>query len=179
MRKSVTNWTDRPIPREVWDIVLEAARRAPSSWNHQPARYVVITDEGMKRAIGRVLHRCNAWAVNAAGIVVQFADPRDDDEVDGKAYYLYDCGCAMMSLIHQAQRLGISARQMIGFDEFQLKRELDIPDGCRVTVVTGLGYPSSSALSGVLADAKRRVTNQHRRYAMHHLVAWQRWRREQ
>jgi nitroreductase len=47
-RKSVTNWTDKKISPETWAVLLEAARRAPSSWNHQPARYVLVDDEENK-----------------------------------------------------------------------------------------------------------------------------------
>ncbi|GMA51329.1 nitroreductase [Alicyclobacillus contaminans] len=174
-RKSVTNWTDQKISREAWELLFEAARRAPSSWNHQPARYIAVTTPENIRALSDCLHRTNRWAEHAAGLVVQVACPDDDDRIDGKDYYLYDCGLAMMSLVYQAQILGITARQMIGWDESAVKDCLGIPSEYRVVVITGLGYPSVSPLSTSLAQIKRQATCQHKRYALKHLLSWQRW----
>lgn len=174
-RKSVTNWTDRTISCHTWDLLFEAARCAPSSWNHQPARYVAVTKHDHIRTMTDCLHRTNTWASNAAGLVVQVACPTDDDQIDGKDYYLYDCGLAMMSLVYQATVLGLSARQMIGWDESSLKVRLGIPDSYRVVVITALGYPSQTVVSTSLAEVRRRMTSQHKRYASKHIVSWQHW----
>jgi nitroreductase len=174
-RKSVTNWTDDKITPHTWELLFDAARCAPSSWNHQPARYVAVTNQDAIAAVVECLHRTNKWAIKAAGLVVQVACPTDDDRIDGKDYYLYDCGLAMMSLVYQAQVLGLSARQMIGWDEQALKTVLQIPNSYRVVVVTGLGYPSNSFISTSLAEAKRRLTNQHKRNALQHMLSWQHW----
>jgi 5,6-dimethylbenzimidazole synthase len=40
------------IPREHFELILEAARHAPSGANAQPWHYVVVTDPEAKRAIG-------------------------------------------------------------------------------------------------------------------------------
>jgi len=39
------------IPREHFEMVLEAARHAPSGANAQPWHYIVVTDPGVKRKI--------------------------------------------------------------------------------------------------------------------------------
>ncbi|KIL35013.1 hypothetical protein SD71_15150 [Cohnella kolymensis] len=174
-RKSVTNWRNAPIRSEHWDLMLEAARRAPSSWNHQPARYVLVTDREHIQRLSQSLHRTNGWAVNAAALVVLAATPEDDDRVAGKDYYLYDCGLSMMSMIYQAQALGITSRQMIGWDEEQVKGCLMIPSRYRVVVITAIGYVSDSLASTKLADWKRTLTGQQKRYNAQHTVYWQRW----
>ena len=174
-RKSTTNWSPQPISAQTWDLLFEAARRAPSSWNHQPARYVAVSEKTAITALSDVLHRCDSWAKDATGLVVQAACPEDDDRVDGKDYYLYDCGLGMMSLVYQAQAMGISSRQMIGFDEQEVKRLLGIPERYRVVIITGLGYPSTNPLTSALADVKRTLTAQHKRFATEHLVSWQKW----
>ncbi|MHB1630123.1 MAG: nitroreductase family protein [Bacilli bacterium] len=174
-RQSVTNWTREPISADAWDLLFEAARRAPSSWNRQPARYVAVTDRASIRKLSEVIHRCNRWAARAAGLVVQMACPADDDRVDGKEYYLYDCGLAMMSLVYQAQAMGITARQMIGWDESDIRVLLGIPERYRIVVVVGLGYPAKHGLSATIAARKRQITAQHKRFATGHIVHWQRF----
>lgn len=174
-RKSATNWTGQQISHETWELLFDAARCAPSAWNRQPARYIAVTNRDSIRALTDCLHRTNRWAKKAAGLVVQVACPTDDDRIDGKDYYLYDCGLAMMSLVYQATILGLSTRQMTGWDELSLKACLDIPDSYRVVVVTGIGYPSNSTVSTSLAEAKRCVTGQQKRYALKHILSWQHW----
>lgn len=174
-RRSVTNWTDQKLSFETWELLFEAARSAPSSWNHQPARYVAVTEAASIRMLCDCLHRANRWAETSAGLVVQVACPSDDDRINGQDYYLYDCGLAMMSLVYQATILGLSARQMIGWDESSIKACLGIPPHYRVVVITGVGYPSASPLSSSLAQVKRQVTGQHKRYALKYLLSWQQW----
>jgi nitroreductase len=174
-RKSVTNWENREIALETWNCLFEAARRAPSSWNNQPARYIAVTEKEDILKLCSALHRANGWAGKAAGLLVQVAAPEDDDRVDGKDYYLYDCGLAMMSLIYQAQVLGITTRQMIGWDEAEVKSILMIPGRYRVVIVAGLGYPSDSLFSKQMVELKRHLTHQHKRFDMKHLVFWQNW----
>lgn len=174
-RKSVTNWKNLMIRNEHWELMLEAARRAPSSWNHQPARYVLVTEREHIERLAQTVHRTNGWAVNAAALVVLAAAPEDDDRVGGKDYYLYDCGLSMMSMIYQAQALGITSRQMIGWDEEQVKGCLSIPNRYRVVVITAIGYPEETGVTSKLADWKRTLTGQHKRYAVEHTVYWQRW----
>jgi nitroreductase len=174
-RSSLASWSAKPIPEEAWQLLFEAARRAPSSWNRQPARYVAVSEEKMKDAVCRSLHRTNRWAEKAAALIIQAAAPEDDDRVDGKDYYLYDCGLAMMSLAYQAQSMGITARQMTGWDENEIKETVGIPHRYRIVVITALGYPNDSPLAVKLANAKRVLTGQHKRYQLQHLVSWQSW----
>jgi nitroreductase len=175
-RKSVTSWTNEPIRKDHWELLLEAARRAPSSWNHQPARYVLVTERHqIKRLSDDAFHRTNGWADKAAALVVLAAAPEDDDRVAGKDYYLYDCGLSMMSMIYQAQALGMTSRQMIGWEEEQVKEKLTIPDRYRIVVITAIGYAEETGLSTKLSDWKRTLTGQHKRYGLQHTVYWQCW----
>ena len=54
-RHRMTNRAFAPweIPREHFEMILEAARHAPSGANAQPWHYVVVTDPEVKRTIGQ------------------------------------------------------------------------------------------------------------------------------
>jgi nitroreductase len=43
-RRSVRSFLDKPVPREMIDEIVEAARLAPSGSNRQPWRFLVVTD---------------------------------------------------------------------------------------------------------------------------------------
>ncbi len=50
-RRTVRQFSDRPVPRAVLDACLEAAGTAPSGANLQPWHFVVVADPGLKRQI--------------------------------------------------------------------------------------------------------------------------------
>ena len=50
-RRTVRDFSERPVPREVIDDCLRAAGSAPSGANMQPWRFVVVGDAAVKREI--------------------------------------------------------------------------------------------------------------------------------
>ena len=50
-RRSIRKFKRDPIPRELVDELLEAARLAPSATNRQPWRFQVVTDPDLKQRI--------------------------------------------------------------------------------------------------------------------------------
>jgi len=50
-RRSIRKFKPEPVPRELIDELLEAARLAPSATNRQPWRFQVVTDPDLKKQI--------------------------------------------------------------------------------------------------------------------------------
>jgi iodotyrosine deiodinase len=50
-RRTVRQFSDRPVPRSVIEACLEAASSAPSGAHLQPWHFVVVSDPGLKRRI--------------------------------------------------------------------------------------------------------------------------------
>ena len=50
-RRTVRQFSDRPVPREVIEACLETAGTAPSGAHQQPWHFVVISDPELKRAV--------------------------------------------------------------------------------------------------------------------------------
>lgn len=50
-RRTVRQFSDRPVPREIIDACLEAAGTAPSGANLQPWHFVVVSDAAVKQQI--------------------------------------------------------------------------------------------------------------------------------
>lgn len=55
VRNRMTNraFTPFEVPREHYEMILEAARHSPSGANSQPWHYIIITDPAMKEEIGQ------------------------------------------------------------------------------------------------------------------------------
>ncbi len=50
-RRSVRQFSHRPVPREVIELAIQSAARAPSGANQQPWHFVAVSDPATKRAI--------------------------------------------------------------------------------------------------------------------------------
>jgi nitroreductase len=53
-RRSIRQFTDDPVPEEHLDMILEAARQAPSGENAQPWRFIVVKDEATRKQLGAI-----------------------------------------------------------------------------------------------------------------------------
>jgi nitroreductase len=56
-RRTVRQFSDRPVPRGVIEACLEAASTAPSGAHLQPWHFVVVSDPGLKRRIREAAER--------------------------------------------------------------------------------------------------------------------------
>ncbi len=50
-RRTVREFSDRPVAREVLELILKTAGTAPSGANKQPWRFIVVTEPQLKREI--------------------------------------------------------------------------------------------------------------------------------
>ena len=65
-RKSIRRYKPDPVPDEMLDKVLEAARWAPTGENYQPWRFIVVRDQATRNRIADLARlgsgsRMTAW----------------------------------------------------------------------------------------------------------------------
>ena len=53
-RRSIRQYTDEPVSKEHLDMILEAARQAPSGENAQPWRFIVVKDPATRKQLGAI-----------------------------------------------------------------------------------------------------------------------------
>jgi len=139
-RRSIRRYKSDPVPQEKLDHVLEAARLAPSWGNRQCWRFIVVRDEGKRRAIAT-----REWAADAPAIIVGCARPDLSGSRFNQQYYMLDMGIAMEHLMLAAAEQGLGTCWIGGqFDEEAVKQALGIPEGVRVVALTPLGYPAET-----------------------------------
>jgi nitroreductase len=73
-RRSVRKYKPESIPADKLEIILEAARLAPSAGNRQPWRFVVVQEMSRKNAVAEAANN-QAFMNDAAAIVVAVCDP--------------------------------------------------------------------------------------------------------
>jgi nitroreductase len=53
-RRSIREFTDELVSDQDLDMILEAARQAPSGENAQPWRFIIVKDEAMRKKMGAI-----------------------------------------------------------------------------------------------------------------------------
>jgi nitroreductase len=53
-RRSIRQYTKDPVSEEHLEMILEAARQAPSGENAQPWRFIIVRDEATRRQLGAI-----------------------------------------------------------------------------------------------------------------------------
>lgn len=142
-RASTRAYDGRPLERHDLLSLLEAARWAPSSYNRQPWRFVVWDryqdEQAFTRAFNTLVSSNQKWVANVPVLIGVFADTEAEA---GKLNHSapYDTGAAAFSIVLQAQALGLSARQIGGFDHAVLRQAFDIPAGVHIQAFIAVGH---------------------------------------
>lgn len=53
-RRSIREFSDEPVSEQDLELILEAARQAPSGENAQPWRFIIVKDEAMRKKMGAI-----------------------------------------------------------------------------------------------------------------------------
>jgi nitroreductase len=140
-RRSIIVFQERGVEQEKIDSLVEAARWAPSCFNKQEWNYVFVSKSDETRGLFEdALAFGNGWAKSAPYIAAVSANPDQACNRNNIPYYAYDLGLSVMSLVIEAEHLGLRVHQMAGYDETRVKTSLSLPDSQRVVVVFALGY---------------------------------------
>ena len=159
-RRALRMIDERPISNEVIHILLTAARLAPSCFNNQPWRYVVVKDQPALENVKAALSRGNAWATKAPLIIVIASRAEDDCEIKQRKYHHFDCGLSVGQLMLQATELGLIAHPIAGYSPKNVSAALGIPEDYLVINLIICGYPGDD--DAMLSDAQREKENSRR-----------------
>ncbi|KJS58240.1 nitroreductase family protein [Streptomyces rubellomurinus] len=128
------------------DLLLEAARWAPSAGNSQPWGFLTTRPgEPRHERVTRHLAPSSArWATGAGLLVVTLTRRHvDDSTMTYSEFADYDLGQAVAHLTLQAQALGLAARQFRAFDLDALTEELRPAPGWAIVSMVALGKPAA------------------------------------
>lgn len=135
---------DRDIPRADLLRLFEAARWAPSSFNEQPWRFVVAerrgTPEAFEALAGALTARNQLWARQAPVLTLVVLRLELERTHSANPHAWYDVGHAVALLTLQATEIGLSLRQMEGFDRAAAQAACGVPEGFEAVVVMAIGY---------------------------------------
>ena len=164
----------KPVPDEVMRRVMRAATYAPSCFNNQPWRFVVLTGEEELAKAKDGLSTGNYWAGKAPVIVLAVTRQDLDCRLSqGRDYAYFDLGQAVQSLILQATAEGLIAHPIAGFKPAVIKEAFSIPEGYVLLTLIIIGYPGDAAH---LNEKHRQLEISERsRKPDRQVVGWNRW----
>ncbi len=157
-RRSVRHYLDKPVPKEVLEKLIDAARFAPTARHIEPWSFVVITEPDTIKAVGQATDTGKFISCSGACIAVFCEDTK---------YYLEDgCG-AIQNILLAATSLGIGSCWVAG----------DKKPYCQ-TIAKLLGAPSSHKLVGLISlgyPLSKDVFFEDKRKDLKDLICWNRF----
>ena len=138
-RYSVRAYEPTPVEEEKLQMVLDAARLAPTAANRQPFRLIVIATEGREAELQRIY--AASWFTQAPLIICASTVP---DEawlrVDGKGYADVDVNIDMDHLILAARSFDLGTCWIAACDPAVARDVLGLPDSVARVAFTPVGY---------------------------------------
>lgn len=146
-RRSIRRFRDIPVPHEILERCVNAARLAPSAANLQPLEYLVVDDGQLLPEVFSTLK----WAayIRPRGDPPQGKRPRAyivilKKKDIGMPSSVYDVGAAMENMILVGLEAGIGSCPIVSIDREKLSTILNIPGDYEIPLVLALGYPDES-----------------------------------
>jgi len=147
LRRARRALSDRRIPSEVVDRVMTAATWAPSCFNNQPWRFVVVQREEELEVVKGFLAGGNYWAKQAPLIVLVLTEPDLDCRLsDRRDYSFFSTGLAVENLVLQAVAEGLIAHPIAGYKPEGIKEALGIPQELVLLTLVIIGYPGDESV---------------------------------
>lgn len=169
-RRSIRAFEPQPIPREDLDGILDVVRLAPSAFNVQPWRFVVVETPELKAQLAAAAY--NQRQVHSApAVIVLYSDMQDalatidetihpgmdavqrattrqtilgsfqaQSEEQREAWGAAQAHIALGYLLLAAEAHGYQSSPMAGFDAEAVKRLLNLPENARVPALVAIGH---------------------------------------
>ncbi len=157
-RRSIRRFKTTPVEDEKVELVLEAARRAPSWANTQCWRFVVVRGAEMRNRLADTAFGVGGGHPNMATEAMRVApvaivacaelgkagcshkEPREP-VTDKGDWFMFDTALAMQNMVLAATALGLGTVYIGAFDSVAAEKVLGVPEGYHVVSMTPLGYP--------------------------------------
>ena len=190
-RRSIRQFEDREIPRDILERILNAGLKAPSSNHQRRWELVTLTDKTIIHDLAQIIRpypcritepktpqqemfqiaypRQRSMIEESACVILPFFKQKYPMTEDKNGYGLMDYGATWalvenMLLAATAERLGSVVHIPVRKEPEQIMEFLKIPDGWYLPTLVILGYASSDA--EVPSQVKATVENK---------VHWNKW----
>ncbi|MCJ7470805.1 nitroreductase family protein [Candidatus Bathyarchaeota archaeon] len=157
-RRSIRSFKEQDVKEEDIEMLIEAARWAPSAGNIQPWEFIIVRKHELKKELAEAAFG-QAFVEEAPIVIVVCADENRSFQgysVRGKTLYcIQDTAAAIQNIHLTAHSLGLGTCWIGAFSEGETAKILKVPNGVRPVAIVPIGYPAESP-----APRNRRPINQ-------------------
>ena len=142
-RYSCRAYENKSIDSARLNRLLDAARLAPSAKNLQDWRFVVVTDESMKRKVAEAANE-QMFIADAAVIIVACSNS-DYVMSCGQPIAAIDVAIALEHIALAAVQESLATCWIGSFSADKVRQVLDIPADIEIVELMAVGYPADKA----------------------------------
>jgi len=143
-RRSVRRFTADPVPEESVNLMLEAARHAPTAGNREPWFFLVVRNREIKEALARAAGQ--PFVASAPVCLVVCVEPERSALVYGRRgrnlYCYQDVAAATENILLAAVGLGLGACWVGAFDAAAASQALQLSPGLHPVALVPVGRPA-------------------------------------
>jgi nitroreductase len=171
-RRSVRKFTSEPLTTHELRELVRLAGRAPSAFNVQPWRFVVVTDQALKDQLREAAYG-QAQVAGAPAVIVLYSDMHDamatiDEAIhpdvrgekreaqrnsllasfagksdeERESWGAQQSNIALGYLLLVAEGMGLGTSPMLGFKPAEVKRILGLPAHVQIPALVAVGRPA-------------------------------------
>ena len=149
-RRSIRKFLDIPVEWDKIGTIVDAGRYAPTSGNLQNWKFIIVLDEGKRKAIAEACLQ-QFWMAKAPVHIIICSEPEKAKRFYGirgeRLYSVQNCASAAQNMLLTAHSLGLGGCWVGAFDEDMIKRTVGMPDNARPQVIVPVGYPAEKVPS--------------------------------
>ena len=161
-KRAVRQFDEKPLPEEAVQAILNAGRRAQSSKNTQPWRFIAIQNRDTLKALSELGTYAGHLAGAALGVVILTPPPEQRFSV------MLDAGQAAAYMQLAAWELGIGSCLATIYEPEKARQLLGFPDDLHVRIALSFGYPQDK-------EMLTRSPQIGGRNDLSEVVHWERW----
>ena len=187
-RRSVRKFTDEPISERALRELVRLAGRAPSAFNVQPWRFVVVTDPALKAQLRDAAYG-QQQVSSAPAVIVLYSDMQNAlatideaihpdvqgeqregqkrsllgsfaqrDDDEREAWGAQQSNIALGYLLLVAEGMGLGTSPMLGFQPAKVKEILGLPSHVQLPAMVAVGYPAEEGFRSHRHEVERVAT---------------------
>lgn len=163
--------SDDPVTKDEIETLIEAAHLAPSCFNNQPWRFIVVYDPDALASLKGTMAKGNYWTEPAPVIIAAYSEPDLDCRLsDNRDYFLFDSGLAVSNMMLQATQMDLIAHPIAGYKPMKVKEVLGIPAEYVLITLIVLGRPGNPA--DLSEEHREEELGARRRKALVEVLSW-------
>jgi nitroreductase len=139
-KRAVRQFQPNVLPQETMQTIVNAGRRAQSSKNTQPWRFIVITDRALLEKVSKLGQYAGHLAGAAMGVMILTPDP------DSRFSVMFDAGQAASYMQLAAWELGVGSCLATIYEPEKARKLLCFPGEWHLRIALSFGYPAEEEM---------------------------------